>query len=96
MNCGITRWNPEPSYPNPFSPVANARKFSAVVEAVSLTYLQGHLLRQANLGHSLAIETHDNPPNLLISMLDVEKDLEHMWSAIASNNVIQGECAPCW
>jgi hypothetical protein len=30
----MTRWNFEPLYPNPFSPVASARKFSAVLGTV--------------------------------------------------------------
>lgn len=35
MNCGITRWNLLPLYPNPFSPVHRARKFSAVFGTTS-------------------------------------------------------------
>lgn len=35
MNCGITRWNPQPLYPNPASPVHNCLKFSAVFGTTS-------------------------------------------------------------
>lgn len=37
MKLGITLWKPDPSKPNPFSPVQRARKFSAVF-GTSLPY----------------------------------------------------------
>ena len=36
MNWFMMRWNPHPLYPNPFSPVQRALKFSAVLGTMSL------------------------------------------------------------
>ena len=35
MKSGMTRWNDDPAYPKPFSPVQRARKFSAVFGTTS-------------------------------------------------------------
>jgi hypothetical protein len=78
MKFLITRWNPDPSYPNPRSspsavfPVQRALKFSTVLGTVLLGQLHP---QEISMFSSLSIKSHDDPTHGLSSMFNIKVDL---------------------
>jgi hypothetical protein len=73
MNCLITRWNVEPSYPKPFSPVAKALLHCKLESIIRWAEMVPEVLR--SLGYGLAVKTNDDAAKFLIAVCDVKVDL---------------------
>jgi hypothetical protein len=73
MKSLMTRWKEDPSYPKPFSPVARARKFSAVYRL--LEHVNSWTSIAAYLWNGFSVKTNHDTTKWFITMFDIKVDL---------------------